>query len=124
MLCTRNIYSQIAPDTQKAVIIFEDEAFDYINDALTVLDDGKNKDVEESAMRGSAAYIPCTYYLKIATDADYGTYQAKGNSLANTYSHVFRNEMGERLRGSSLRLLLRFEIKLNDAMSTNKSVSL
>ena len=67
-------------------IIFEDETFDYTNDALIVPDDGKNENVEESVMRNSAS---CTYYLRIATDADYEVYQGKGSSLANTYSHIF-----------------------------------
>ena len=70
-------------------IIFENEIFDYIHDALIVPDDGENENEEESVMRSSSAYTPCTYYLKIATDADYGTYQGNGSNLTNTYGYVF-----------------------------------
>lgn len=68
-------------------VIFENETFDYIHDALIIPDDGENGNVEKSVIRNSTAYTPCTYYLKIATDADYVVYQVNG--LANTYSYVF-----------------------------------
>jgi len=63
-------------------IIVTNENSDYINDAITAPVDEKNKKTEGNMTRGGA---PCTYYLEIATDADYEFYQIHGN---NTNSYI------------------------------------
>ena len=69
----------------KSLDILENETFDYINDAIANPDYEIGYVEENVITRGT----PCTYYLKIATDADYEFYQAKGNNLARTYSDIF-----------------------------------
>ncbi len=66
-------------------IIPNHDKFDYVNDALEVPIDSIKQDI---ILRNGPSN-PCTYYLAIATDADYNYYQAKGNNLANTYSDIF-----------------------------------
>jgi len=69
-------------------VIPKNEYFDYINDALEISEDAMEQDV---LMRNNTtvSYTPCTYYLKIATDADYEFYQVKGSDLARTYGDMF-----------------------------------
>ena len=70
-------------------IISDDEHFDYINDALEIPSDIVQQDAMIISNDAISSYTPCTYYLKIATDADYEFYQAMGNNLTNTYSYIF-----------------------------------
>ena len=78
-------------------IIVKDDFLDYIDDTLEEDDeDDYEEDVcenmeREDSMggdRGTTFYSSCTYYLKIATDADYEFYQAQGSNLNNTYEEI------------------------------------
>ena len=72
-------------------VISRNDNFDYINDAIEVLNDEENeRTTDEGVIRNSASsYTTCTWFLRIATDADFQLYQNPGNSnLANTYRHI------------------------------------
>ena len=63
-------------------IIFENDDFDYIGDALMDIDEG---DTLYNFTKGSNN---CTYYFRIATDADYQFYQKMDYNLMNTYHYI------------------------------------
>jgi hypothetical protein len=83
-------YTKNATDENMVVYkssdIISNSSIDYINDALPIPNNDESKSLKRDATK---AYTSCTYYLEIATDADYEFYQAMGSNLTNTYSYIF-----------------------------------
>jgi hypothetical protein len=69
----------------KSDVITQNAPSDLINDALIAPDFADN--LSDSNILHSATL--CTYYLKVATDADYEFYQNRGGNVTATYSYVF-----------------------------------
>jgi hypothetical protein len=69
----------------KSDVITQNDPSDLINDALIAPDFADN--LSDSNILHSATL--CTYYLKVATDADYEFYQNRGGNVTATYSYVF-----------------------------------
>jgi hypothetical protein len=65
-------------------LIVQKDDFDRIDDALFAPIDNN---LSPNTLR--SASLPCTYYLELATDADFEFYQSMGNNLTNTYSYIF-----------------------------------
>jgi hypothetical protein len=70
-------------------IIFNEENLDYLHDVLREPKNDELETVEQDILKNTTDYVHCTYYLRIATDADFQFYQAMGNNLINTYSRIF-----------------------------------
>jgi hypothetical protein len=73
-------------------IISNNENIDYLNNALKSPEDFRSKNMEHgisSDSMGTRAYVQCTYYFRIATDADFQFYQAMGSNVTNAYNHIF-----------------------------------
>ena len=72
-------------------IIAKNEDFsDYGNDTLVTPDDDiERESMEQDSTEGGSRSTPCTYYLKIATDADYEFYQKNMYNLTGSYSEIF-----------------------------------
>lgn len=62
-------------------IIEPENDFDNVSDVIIAPIENNNTNTPKSSL--------CTYYLEIATEADFEFYQAMGNSIANAYSHIF-----------------------------------
>ncbi len=62
-------------------IIEPEKDYDNVSDIIVTPIENNNTNTPKSPL--------CTYYLEIATEADFEFYLAMGSSLANTYSHIF-----------------------------------
>jgi len=68
-------------------IIYSNETIDYINDALITPESNNVEKVEEIISRGGGN--SCSYYLEIATDADYEYFvNAGGSNVSNTNQNI------------------------------------
>jgi len=89
------IYTQNSEDESLIVfkswdLILSDDDFEYFDDALEVPDENENDSTEYNIEINSTSSITiCPMFLKIATDADFQFYQARGSNLRNTYNHIF-----------------------------------
>ena len=67
---------------EKSDVILTGDNPDVVTDVLIAPIENKTTNTLKAAL--------CTYYLQIATEADFEFYQDMGSNLANTYSYIFR----------------------------------
>jgi hypothetical protein len=67
----------------------DDKSSDVFEDALVVPKNNALAIPKENALISQMELIPCTYYLLIATDADFEFYQGRGSSLTNCYNYIY-----------------------------------
>ena len=105
-------------------IIPDDNEFDYINDALEIPHNSPKIIIGGlvGLIDGSNNINSCTYFLKIATDADFQYHQARGSiSAATTNNHILSIlNIAEGIYESTFSL--RFAITFQNVYTTNSQL--
>jgi hypothetical protein len=70
-------------------VIPKDGNLDRIHDVLKAPENDEIETVEQNMSKNTTDYVHCTYYLKIATDADYELFDKMEQNLLKTYDFIF-----------------------------------